>query len=179
MNKKNVTFVLLVTVVLVGLMLWGKNNQAIVSSPQSVQAEAGNSLVSSGQNYSALTLSAPERFYDFGTISMAEGKVSRVFKVNNSTKKDINLESLTTSCMCTAAYIVNGLSKRGPFGMPGHIAVPKANEVIKVGETREIEVVYDPAAHGPAGVGPIDRFVYLVDSAGNNIQLEIKAVVTP
>mgnify|MGYP001618214936 FL=1 len=83
--------------------------------------------------------------------------------------------------MCTTAYIIreNG-SKSRPFGMPGHGgAVPRANEIIKAGESRDIEVVYDPNAHGPAGVGRIDRLVYLEDADGNKLQFEIKANVTP
>ena len=63
--------------------------------------------------------------------------------------------------------------------MPGMGFVPPANEVIKAGEIRAIRVVYDPNAHGPAGVGQIDRFVELTDSSGGAIQLEIKALVTP
>ena len=163
--------VLLGVVVLTGLMLWGKSNQASTPPSQSIQGGTAN--------LSSPPLSVEEKLYDFGTISMSKGKASRVFKVNNVSAKDVNLESITTSCMCTVAYIVNDLSRKGPFGMPGHLAVPKANEIIKVGETRDIEIIYDPAAHGPAGVGPIDRFVYLVDSDGNMLQLEIKAVVTP
>ena len=82
--------------------------------------------------------------------------------------------------MCTSAYInePDG-SKKGPFGMSGMGHVPPANEIIKAGETRDIEVVYDPASHGPAGVGSIDRFVYLQDSTGGIVQLEIRAQVTP
>ena len=82
--------------------------------------------------------------------------------------------------MCTAAYIVRGDGeKKGPFSMPGHRPVPKAKEIIKAGESRGIEVVYDPNAHGPAGVGMINRFVYLEDREGNKMQFEIKANVTP
>jgi hypothetical protein len=57
--------------------------------------------------------------------------------------------------------------------------VPKANELIKAGSSLDIEVVYDPAAHGPAGVGAVDRFVYLTEPNGGTLELEIKAVVTP
>ena len=64
--------------------------------------------------------------------------------------------------------------------MPGHSGfVPKANEVVKSGGTLDIEIVYDPNAHGPAGVGSIDRFVYLEDSDGGKLQFEIRANVTP
>lgn len=179
MNKKNIILVLLAVVVLGGLMLWGKNNQASAPSSQAIRAETGNSQVFSGQDSSSGVLSVSEKLYDFGKIPISGGKVSRVFRINNITGGDIKLESVTTSCMCTEAFIINGSSRKGPFGMPGHSMVPKVNDVIKAGETRDVEVVYDPAAHGPAGVGYVDRFVYLVDSKGNTLELEIKAVVTP
>jgi len=124
-------------------------------------------------------LQAPEKIYDFGTISMAKGNVEKIFKVANSTDKDVFLKTVTTSCMCTSAYIVRGDSTKGPFGMPSMGYVPPANETIKAGESINIKVVYDPNAHGPAGVGIIDRFVYLTDADGGKIQLEIKANVTP
>ena len=70
-------------------------------------------------------------------------------------------------------------STKGPFGMAGMGYVPPANETIKPGESRIVRVVYDPNAHGPAGVGQIDRFVTLTDSSGGTLQFEIKALVTP
>lgn len=155
---------MLVALGIFGLMWWGRSGQA---SPPDLSRSSTSALVS------AATL------YDFGSISMKNGTVEKLFEVTNPTDRDIMIESVTTSCMCTNAYIVNGTSRRGPFGMPGHGTVPKANEVIKAGETRSIAVVYDPAAHGPAGVGPIDRFVYLTDSSGGTLQLEIMANVTP
>lgn len=124
-------------------------------------------------------LQAPEKFYDFGTISMAKGNVEKRFKITNTTDKDIFVKTVTTSCMCTSAYIINNGAEKGPFKMPGMGYVPPANETIKAGEYMDVKVVYDPAAHGPAGVGIIDRFVYLTDSNGGKMQLEIKANVTP
>lgn len=131
------------------------------------------------QNGKQGRLQVSEKLYDFGTISMAKGKVNHVFKVANNTDKDINVKTVTTSCMCTAAYIEKENSEKGPFGMPGMGYVPPADEILKAGESRDIKVVYDPAAHGPAGVGAIDRFVYLADTDGGTDQLEIKANVTP
>ena len=125
-------------------------------------------------------LTAPETFYNFGTISMKNGDVSRVFKVTNPTSQNIMVAILNTSCMCTSASIVRSDgSINGPFGMPGMGYVPPANELIKAGESRDIKVVYNPNAHGPAGVGAIDRFIYLKDAQDRTLQLEIKAVVTP
>ena len=119
---------------------------------------------------------------------MKDGNVSKVFRVTNSGTADVNLTDVSTSCMCTAAYILrDDGSKLGPFGMPGHGGTGgmpgrgngKAGEIILAGESRDIEVVYDPNAHGPTGVGIIDRFIYLEDENGNKLQFEIKANVTP
>ena len=158
---------LLVIAGIIGLMWWGRVAQNPVSHAPGAAALVASALLSS------------EKLYDFGTIRMADGNVSKVFKVANPTDKDIAVKSVYTSCMCTAAYIVNGASKKGPFGMQGMGYVPPADEIIKAGETRDIEVIYDPNAHGPSGVGSIDRFVYLTDENGGTLQLEIKAVVTP
>lgn len=163
--NKTITITLLIVVALLGVMFLGQRNTA--TSPAQAQLNAQS------------TLTASETVFDFGTISMKNGNVSHTFAVTNPTAQDLTVEDLTTSCMCTAAYIVNGTDKQGPFGMPGMGYVPKANMVIKAGETRQIDVVYDPNAHGPAGVGSIDRFVYLASKTGGTLQLEIKAVVTP
>jgi hypothetical protein len=163
--NKTITITLLIVVALLGVMFLGQRNAA--QTPTPAQANAKSSLTAS------------EILYDFGTISMANGNVSHCFSVTNPTAQDITVEDLTTSCMCTSAYIVNGTGKQGPFGMPGMGYVPKANMLIKAGETRQIDVVYDPNAHGPAGVGTIDRFVYLASKNAGTLQLEIKAVVTP
>jgi len=125
------------------------------------------------------SLEAPEKFYDFGTISMKDGLVEHVFKVSNTSGQDVFVKKLTTSCMCTNAFIEGAGGEKGPFGMEGMGYVPPADELIKAGESRDIKVVYDPNAHGPAGVGRIDRFIYLADASGRALKFEIKAVVTP
>ena len=149
-----------------GFLWWAGQIQS--SKASAVQQQGTRSVLVSDKN-----------LYDFSTISMANGLVKTIFKVTNPTDKDINVGKITTSCMCTNVYVLEGTSRKGPFGMPGHGIVPRANEIIKAGETQDIEVVYDPAAHGPAGVGAIDRFVYLEDTNGGVLQLEIKARVTP
>lgn len=165
MDTKTIFAGAIVLLAIAGLSAWGRFNQAGVPGKQSGDASV---------------LTASESLYDFGTISMKDGNVSHTFTVANASAEDIIVSELTTSCMCTNVYIVgeNGI-KRGPFGMPGHAAVPKANETIQAGTARNIEVVYNPNAHGPAGVGMIDRFVYLTDSEGGTLELEIKANVTP
>ncbi|MDO8569433.1 MAG: DUF1573 domain-containing protein [bacterium] len=172
MNKKTSISIIVILIGVLSLVWWSNSTTntelSANDSTKSHPARTGEVLI------------AKEVFYDFGTISMENGNVSKIFQVVNSGSKDIGLPSLTTSCMCTKAYFIepNG-NKKGPFGMPGMGFVPKLNAVIKAGQSANIEVVYDPNAHGPAGVGVIDRFVYLTDASENTLQFEIKAVVTP
>ena len=162
--------ILITSTILVGavvLMWWGRIAQKKVPT-QAVSRDATTALI------------AEEKVYDFGTISMKDGLVKKDFVVTNSSKEAIFIPTLETSCMCTKAYIVEkDASVKGPFGMQGMGYVPPANETIGAGEHRTIRVEYDPNAHGPAGVGTIDRFIRLTDASGGVLELEIKAVVTP
>ena len=63
--------------------------------------------------------------------------------------------------------------------MPGHGgAVPKINQVVAPDGSASIEVEFDPNAHGPAGIGLMERVVFLETSAGMR-EFNIKAMVTP
>ncbi|HEY4478585.1 MAG TPA: DUF1573 domain-containing protein [Candidatus Paceibacterota bacterium] len=170
MKTKSTLIALLICFAIIGLLLWGYSKNVIKesSSRDSLQANLSQSL-----------LTAIETIYDFGEISMKNGNVNKEFIIKNPTDKDINLKTVVTSCMCTSAFIIRQGYEKGPFKMPGMGYVPPANEIIKAGESIKIKVVYDPNAHGPAGVGPIDRFIYLSDSGGGKIELEIKALVKP
>jgi hypothetical protein len=164
MNKKTIIVVIAVSASLLGLMAWGYSKMA-------------------GPTFADLSergaLTASQTFYDFGTISMARGKVNHMFQITNPTGQDIAIKNLQTSCMCTSAYIVDGDSRTGPFGMPGMGGMTMADSVVKAGGSVGIDVVFDPAAHGPAGVGDIDRFIYATESDRGTLQFEVKAVVTP
>jgi len=172
MESKTIGIAAFALALIVLLLVWGSVSTR--ATPASVQGAPG----AYGTVQSALV--APETFYDFGTISMKDGLVNKEFTVTNPTTDDITVSTILTSCMCTSAYVVKADgSLKGPFKMPGMGYVPPANEVIKTGESRIIRVVYDPNAHGPAGVGRIDRFVTLTDAEGGTLQLEIQALVTP
>ena len=123
-------------------------------------------------------LKAEETNFDFGQISMAAGKVKHVFKIENTGGGPVTVEKMYTSCMCTEALLMTNGKQFGPYGMPGHGFAPKINATINPGEEATVEVVFDPAAHGPAGVGPIERAVYLETPTGTE-ELRIKAVVKP
>ncbi|MBK5215444.1 MAG: DUF1573 domain-containing protein [Candidatus Pacebacteria bacterium] len=165
--NKTIIITLLIISGIAGLIWWGSKTQNSVES----------TTVKSGEKSSLVAL---ETVYDFGKISMKDGIVSKDFTITNNTDKDIIIPRLVTSCMCTKALIVReDGTTNGPFGMEGMGHVPPANETIVAGKSIIIRAAYDPNAHGPAGVGVIDRFIVLTDQSGSDLQLEIKAVVTP
>ncbi|MEK7156219.1 MAG: DUF1573 domain-containing protein [Patescibacteria group bacterium] len=171
MKPKTLTISALFVLLIIGLLAWGNAAKGGTASVQGTPPASA----------SASALVAPLAFHDFGTISMKNGNVSKEFTVTNPTSEDITVKTVLTSCMCTNAFIVGADgSVKGPFGMPGHGgAVAPANETIAAGESRIIRVVYDPNAHGPAGVGRVDRFITLTDDSGRTLEYEIKANVTP
>ena len=124
-------------------------------------------------------LKAKETAYDFGTISMTKGKVSHIFTVTNTGTEPVTVSKLYTSCMCTIASIMNGTEKVGPFGMPGHSGIPSIKVLLAPGTSTQVEAIFDPNAHGPAGVGTISRVVIVENNAGAPLELGFTANVTP
>lgn len=173
MKSNTISIVAIVLIIFVALFVWGYASKG--GTTTSVNVVPGSSSTSKS------VLTAPETLYDFGTISMKDGNVVKEFVVSNPTEQDITVSTVLTSCMCTTAFLVSPDGNlKGPFGMPGHGGtVPPANEVIRAGESRNVRVVYDPNAHGPAGVGMVYRFVTLTDSTGGTLDLEIKVNVKP
>src|SRR3989344_5793628 len=62
----------------------------------------GNNAVA---NMTGAKLSASEKEYDFGDVSMANGKVKHSYQLKNEGSGDLNVEAVWTSCMCTVAEI--------------------------------------------------------------------------
>ncbi|HEY4513999.1 MAG TPA: DUF1573 domain-containing protein [Candidatus Paceibacterota bacterium] len=168
MSSKSLIIGAIVLVAILGLMLWGRPS-----------AGANNALNQTNQSGNS-SLAAAETFFDFGTITMKAGNVERSFEMKNPTDADVKIVSIVTSCMCTTAYLETPSGAKGPFGMPGHGgAATRISETIKPGESRVVKVVFDPNAHGPAGVGLMERVVMISDENGGTLQLQIKAMVTP
>lgn len=124
-------------------------------------------------------LAAEESSFDFGSISMAKGNVSRNFKIKNTGAGTATINKIYTSCMCTVATLEVRREKWGPFGMPGHGLVPNLKIKLAPGEEAGVEAVFDPAAHGPAGVGQIERAVIIESDSGEPLELRFTALVTP
>lgn len=124
-------------------------------------------------------LVSQEPVFDFGTVSMAKGNVAHRYTIKNASDKNLEIKNISTSCMCTTATLIKGERKIGPFGMPGHGFSPKIRESLAPGEEAAIEAVFDPAAHGPAGVGKIERGIRIEGSNGETLDLQFSALVTP
>lgn len=124
-------------------------------------------------------LSAEHSTYDFGEISMQDGKVKHTFQVKNGSENPVTITKLYTSCMCTTTELTAGDQQAGPFGMQGHgNSIPDIAIGLQPGETANIEVVFDPAAHGSSGVGEINRSVFVAEG-NSKFELTFKAVVRP
>ena len=103
-----------------------------------------------------------ELSYDWGDISIEGGDVDQGFHFKNDSDGDLVLNGADTSCMCTTAYFELPDGSISPnFGMHGN---PEWEYVVKPGEEFELEVIFDPMAHGPNAVGPIQRSVRIFSS---------------
>ena len=172
MNK--VIIGIVITLIALGGIIWVARPSAQNAAP-SPRASGGTLRVEG------------ESSYNFGSISMAAGTVSRIFTLRNTGTGALTIKKIYTSCMCTTALLRLGgatsssgeLKQFGPFGMPGHGAVPSINQQIGPNETATVDIVFDPAAHGPAGVGRIERVVTIENDAGDPVELSFSAQVTP
>ena len=153
-------------IVLIGLIavLGGRENQ-----PDTVLSASAAALVSQ------------EPFFDFGMIKMRDGLVRKDFILANNGAEPVVINKVYTSCMCTTAVITASDGKKlGPFGMPGHGGLSDDRVVVAPGDQVILQAIFDPAAHGPAGVGRADRTVYLETNSTTAPQVELNftAIVT-
>lgn len=128
----------------------------------SIVAVVGGAVLMSGDNTDQEPIVASENTevslgetsYDWGTIGINDGNVEHVFEIKNEGSEDLILSDVTTSCTCTTAQVSIGEEQSPEFGMH-----TKSDYQLSVpaGETAKLKVVYDPAFHGPSGVGPINR----------------------
>src|SRR3990172_3572332 len=110
-----------------------------------------------------------EDYYNLGNVSIKGGIKTLEYKVKNTEDTSLKLKKIATSCMCTKAKVKVGDKETKFFGMEGHgDKNPPVN--LEIGSNMEVLVTveFDPAAHGPQGVGPFDRIIWLTfsDPAG-------------
>jgi len=132
-----------------------------------------------GQLSGAKMLVTDSSYFDFGRVPMSGGKVSHRYSIRNSGTAPLTITKIYTSCMCTAATLVTRSRNVGPFGMPGHGSIPTLDERLAPGEAAQVNVVFDPSAHGPAGIGLNERSVTVRNDAGRSLELSFTAMVRP
>lgn len=136
---------------------------------------AQNSTSAASGSKNSNQLESSEDNFDFGTVPMNNGKVSHAFKLKNDGQEPLLINKVYTSCMCTQAKVISASGQSGPFGMPGHGgAISKANVAINPGEEFTVEAVFDPAAHGPAGVGLAQRSIFLETNSTVSPKVELR-----
>jgi hypothetical protein len=187
MNRTTIVSIAVALIALGGIVWFARPespSQGEVARPDSQTNNAASpSFRLEGQE----RLRAEEASFDFGAISMGKGIVKHAFKIKNASNEPVTILKIYTSCMCTTATLTTGgsaigsgqVKQFGPYGMPGHGFVPKINKAVGAGEEATIEVAFDPAAHGPAGVGSIERAVVIEQSGGRPLELRFTALVTP
>lgn len=164
-----------VAVLVGGLVVFARPD----ATPQAPAAAAAAPQGAGPAGKSAGQLIAMRPRYNFGTISMAAGKVTHRYAISSSASDPVVIRKIYTSCMCTTAALVKNGKASDAFGMPGHTPIPSIDVPLTNQDGAYVEVVFDPAAHGPAGVGPIERVVTVENSAGQPLELQFAATVTP
>lgn len=161
-------------ILVIGGLVVAAKPEPVTKSPTAVEL-----VKASSAGNSAGRLSAAQTKFSFGPISMARGKVTHRYPITNTGTEPIVIRKLYTSCMCTTAALVKNGKAGEAFGMPGHSPIPTINVPINPREEAFVEVIFDPAAHGPAGVGPIERVVTLENNGGQPLELQFAALVSP
>lgn len=161
-----------VILVLGGVIIAAKPDP-VTYTPTAVEMVKADAAKSAGR------LTAAEMKFSFGPISMARGKVTHRYPIRNAGAEPLTIRKMYTSCMCTTVALVKGGKTSEAYGMPGHTPIPTINVPLNPREEALVEVVFDPAAHGPAGVGPIERVVTIENSGGQPLELEFAALVSP
>ena len=160
-----------------GAIAFGVYNSqsALTRGSPSHHGAAAHTLAASA----APSLASFQPVYNFGSISMAAGKVNHTYTISNTSTSPVTIVGVQTSCMCTGATVVTSHGRFGPFGMAGHGRMPAIRETLVPGATAQVEVVFDPAAHGPAGVGKTERVVTIETDVGAPLELGLAAMVRP
>lgn len=121
-------------------------------------------------------ISVDAKTHDWGTIPYEGGNVTKTFNIKNTGTGILKLTNIKTSCACTFAQLTIDGKMSPKFGM--HTTSSWVGEVA-AGKEAQLTVVFDPAFHGPTGVGPMERLVSVQtnDISNPNLEFSLKGVV--
>lgn len=166
MGKK---FIILITLVMFGIT----GGAVIIASSSKAETKAVLSKTS------GVKISIDHKEKRVGDISYSKGILYHVFPVKNIGTKNLEIANMFSSCMCTKTYLKIA-GKDGPnFGMRGTSAPSSWVGVLKPGESGEIIAAFNPAYHGPSGLGEVTRTVSFEtnDPDQSYIELSFEGVV--
>lgn len=124
------------------------------------------SKINASQNASAIV---DQTSHDWGKIAYKGGVATKEFTITNAGTDVLKLSKIKTSCVCTKAYItINGV-KSPNFDM--HTTSSWVGEVPAGGKAL-LTVVFDPAFHGPSGVGAVNRIISITTNDAKNPVIE-------
>ena len=160
-NKLLITISIL-TLVILGLGVW------LLARP-APGSRLGASVASPGR------AEVPVTEFDWGTIDYGAGDAVAEFTINNPGPGTLSLAEVGTSCMCTTAQIIINDQKSPYFGM--HAKSSWVGQVPAGGQAK-LKVVFDPAFHGPQGVGPFTRQIVMKTNDPEHPKLEFNLTGT-
>ena len=164
-NSRTLIIAVIGAAVLAGVAFWGAGGFGgkTVAAPAKELAVVASPVSVSGNDW------------DFGSISMKDGNVTHNFEIKNEGTEPVVIKKVFTSCGCTTAFVIDASGKKyGEFGMPGHGLPSKTDIVVGPGDAAIVEAVYNPAAHGPAGVGLAKRSIYLETNSSVSPKVEVR-----
>jgi len=128
------------------------------------------SKIESSSNVKAIITSKID--HDWGTIGINDGKVSTTYTIKNEGTEPMKLFNISTSCMCTTAQVKIGEETSPEFGMHSN---SQYTATLPAGKTAEVIATFDPAFHGPSGIGAITREIIVETNDKSNPQLSFTA----
>lgn len=129
--------------------------------------------ITSSQN---AKISVDQKTFDWGNIPYSGGNATKTFTIKNIGSDTLKLTGVKTSCTCTKAQIVIDGKSSPYFSM--HATSAWVGEVAP-GKEAQLTVIFDPAFHGPTGVGPIERVISMQtnDTQNPSLEFSLKGVV--
>ena len=118
---------------------------------------------------------APVTSFDWGTIDYGAGDAAAEFTISNPGPGTLSLAEISTSCMCTTAQIIINDRQSPYFGM--HAKSSWVGQVPAGGQAK-LKILFDPAFHGPSGLGPVTRQVVMETSDPDHPKLEFNLTGT-
>lgn len=107
---------------------------------------------------------------NLGEVPYGGGIISKSFDIKNTSASTIKLRKITTSCMCTVAKVKLGNKETKFYGMEMNGDLnPLLDFDLPARETAQVIFEFDPAAHGPQGIGAVDRVIMVFFDVGYKI----------